>query len=147
MTPDTLFSLSSTLVLPAWLILIFAPRRWPLLNAIPAFVVPVMLSALYTVMVLSHFSKADGGFGSLSDVRLLFSDDWALLAGWVHYLAFDLFIAAWAVGKMDYAGVSRIIQGFILPAIFLFGPIGFLIALAITGGNTLLSNSKVVDSR
>jgi len=139
-TPDNLFSLSSALVLPAWLILIFAPRRWPIINAFPAYAVPLALSALYTVLVLSHFSEAGGGFGSLSEVRQLFSNDMLLVAGWVHYLAFDLFIGAWTAAMMDRAGVSRIIQGFVLPLIFLFGPAGFLLALTIAGGNLSLSN-------
>lgn len=146
MTPDSLFSLSSALVLPAWLILIFAPRRWSLLNAFPAYVVPFVLSALYAVLVLSHFSEAGGGFGSLSEVRQLFTNDMVLLAGWVHYLAFDLFIGAWTAAMMDRVGVSRIIQGFILPLIFLFGPAGFILALAIAGGNLSLNNATLPNS-
>ena len=143
MTPDSLFSLSNTLVLPAWLILIFAPRRWPTLNAVPAYIVPLLLSALYAVLVLSHFSQSAGGYGSLSDVRQLFSNDMVLVAGWVHYLAFDLFIGAWAAAMMDRAGVSRIIQGFILSLIFLFGPAGFLLALVMVGGTLGLNSTAL----
>lgn len=143
MTPDSLFSLSSALVLPAWLILIFATRRWFLLNAVPAYIVPLVLSALYAVLVLSHFSEAGGGFGSISEVRQLFTNDMVLVAGWVHYLAFDLFIGAWSAAMMDRAGVSRIIQGFVLPVIFLFGPAGFLLALAISGVNLSLIHSTL----
>jgi len=91
------------------------------------------------VLVLSHFSEAGGGFGSLSEVRQLFTNDMLLVAGWVHYLAFDLFIGDWTAAMMDRAYVSRIIQGFILPVIFLFGPAGFLLALTITGGNLSFS--------
>lgn len=143
MTPDSLFSLSSAVVLPAWLILIFAPRRWPILNAFPTYIVPLALSALYTVLVLSHFSEAGGGFYSVSEVRQLFTNDMLLVAGWVHYLAFDLFIGASIAAMMDRAGVSRIIQGFVLPVIFLFGPAGFLLALAITGGNLSLISATL----
>jgi len=145
-TPDSLFSLSSALVLPAWLILILGPRRWPILNAFPAYIVPLALSALYTVLVLSHFSEAGGGFGSLAEVRQLFSNDLVLLAGWVHYLAFDLFIGAWAAATMDRAGVSRVIQGFILPVIFLFHPAGFLVALVMSGGNFSLISAMLSRS-
>ncbi|MFK7857342.1 MAG: ABA4-like family protein [Granulosicoccus sp.] len=143
MTPDNLFSLSSTLVLPAWLILIFAPRRWPVLNAIPAYVVPLALSALYTVLVLRYFSEAGGGYGSLSEVRQLFTSDMILVAGWVHYLAFDLFVGAWAAATMGRAGVSRVIQGFILPVTFLFGPAGFLLALSVSGSNQALVSRRL----
>ena len=131
MTPEDLFSLAGTLAMPAWLLLTFGPRRWPMLNAIPAYAVPLLLSALYTVLVLTHFAEAEGGYGTLAAVRSLFASDMALLAGWVHYLAFDLFIGAWAARRMDAAGISRIIQAFILPLIFLFGPLGLLLSFAI----------------
>jgi len=117
-----------------------------MLNAFPAYVVPFVLSTLYAVLVLSHFSEAGGGFGSLSEVRQLFTNDMVLVAGWVHYLAFDLFIGAWTAAMMDRAGVSRIIQGFVLPVIFLFGPAGFVLALAIAGGNLSLSHATLSSS-
>ena len=44
-----------------------------------------------------HFQGAEGGFGSLADVATLFGKPELLLAGWIHYLAFDLFIGAWEV--------------------------------------------------
>lgn len=134
MTPETLFSMAGALVMPAWLFLIFGPRRWPLLNAIPAYAVPLALSAFYAVLVLTHFSAAGGGYGTLAEVRTLMSSDMMLLAGWVHYLAFDLFIGAWAARRMDAAGISRIIQAFVLPTIFLFGPAGLLLTFAIEAG-------------
>lgn len=134
MSPEDIFSISSMLVLPGWLILIFAPRRWAAVNAIPAYVLPLLLSALYTVLVLIYFAEPGGGYGSLAEVRQLFSHDMVLLAGWVHYLAFDLFVGAWCARRMDRAGISRVIQAFIFPAIFLFGPIGFLIATTMESG-------------
>jgi hypothetical protein len=56
------------------------------------------------------------------------SDDWALLAGWVHYLAFDLFVGAVMALRMDRAGVGRLVQAPILLSTFMLGPLGFLIA-------------------
>ncbi len=67
-------------------------------------------------------------FGSLAAVASLMSNDWALLAGWVHYLAFDLFIGAVMARRMDQVGISRVVQAPILGATFMLGPIGFLIA-------------------
>lgn len=138
MTADSLFSIAGTLVLPGWLILIFAPRRWPILNAIPKYVIPLAISALYAVLALRYFGESGGGYGSLAEVRQLFTHDMVLLAGWIHYLAFDLFVGAWCAEKMDRAGVHRILQAFVFPAIFLFGPAGFLLAMAIVGGINLL---------
>ena len=57
-----------------------------------------------------------------------------LLAGWVHYLAFDLFIGAWIAKKADEIGLSRLLQGPILIATFLFGPVGLVMFLSIRVG-------------
>ena len=139
MTPEVVFGLASAAVLPGWAVLILAPRRWPALNAVPQLVLPGALSLLYSALVLTHFAQAQGGFGSLADVRALFADDWLLLAGWVHYLAFDLAIGAWAAARMDRAGVGRLVQAVILPLIFLFGPLGLVLALLTETGLRPLS--------
>ena len=133
MTPEVLFSIASTLALPGWAILVLAPRRWWLLNAVPAVVIPLVLSVGYAALVLRGFAGAGGGFGSLGDVRALMADDGMLLAGWVHYLAFDLIAGSLAAGAMDRMGVARLIQAPILLLIFLFGPLGWLIATLLTG--------------
>ena len=133
MQPEAMFSLASAAVLPAWVILIFAPRdRWPVIDAVPRVVVPVLLSVLYAAFILAHFAESGGGYGSIAEVRQLFALDAVLVAGWVHYLAFDLLIASHAATAMDRAGVGRILQAAVLPTIFLFGPLGWLLAFALT---------------
>lgn len=129
MTPDNMFGLANLLALPGWAILIFAPRRWAWLNMIPALVIPLGLSALYTGLILAHFSAAGGGYGTLAAVRQLFSSDPALVAGWAHYLAFDMMIGAFLAVRMDRIGVQRLVQAPILIATFMFGPVGVLLAL------------------
>ena len=56
-----------------------------------------LLGALYAVLIATNIFGAAGGFGSLGDVGRLFENPYLLLAGWVHYLAFDLFVGAWGV--------------------------------------------------
>ena len=53
-----------------------------------------------------------------------------LIAGWVHYLAFDLFIGVWIAERLDAERLSRWIQTPILIATFLFGPLGLLLGIA-----------------
>ena len=129
MTPDTLFAQAGTVAMLGWAVLILGPRRFPWINALPGLVLPALLSGLYGVLVLVFFSGAEGGFGSLTEVRTLFADDWVLLAGWVHYLAFDLIVGSLVATRMDRVGVSRILQAPILLLVFLFGPLGALLAL------------------
>ena len=128
MTPEDIFSLAGTAAMAGWALLILGPRRHGWLNAIPLWLIPAGLSAVYGLLVLSRFSGMGGGFDSLASVAVLMSDDWALLAGWVHYLAFDLFVGAVMTARMDRAGVGRVVQAPILGSIFMLGPFGFLIA-------------------
>lgn len=128
MTADQLFSIASTAALPGWAILIFAPRRWGVLNAVPAIVIPLGLSFLYAMLVLTSMAEAGGGFGDIAGIRTLFANDNMLVAGWVHYLAFDMIIGAHAASMMDAKGVSRILQAPILVLTFMLGPIGWLLA-------------------
>ncbi|MGS4945694.1 ABA4-like family protein [Meridianimarinicoccus sp. RP-17] len=128
MTPEMLFSQAGMAAMAGWLILILGPRRFGWLNALPLWVIPSGLSAVYAALILSRFSGTGGGFDSLASVAVLMADPWALLAGWVHYLAFDLFVGAVMAARMDRAGVGRVVQGPVLGAIFMLGPLGFLVA-------------------
>ena len=128
MTPDLLFSHAGTAAMAGWGLLILGPRRFAWFNAVPKWIIPGGLSAVYAALVFSRFSGSGGGFDSLDNVALLMSDRWALLAGWVHYLAFDLFVGAIMAARMDRAGVGRFVQAPILLSTFMLGPLGFLIA-------------------
>lgn len=112
-----------------WVILIFGPRRFAVLNRVPGLVIPLLLAVPYALTVATQFASMDGGFGSLSEVRQLFADDAGLTAGWLHYLAFDLLIGAWLAVRMDEVQLSRVIQAPILLGVFLFGPLGWLIGM------------------
>ena len=112
-----------------WMILIFLPRRIKPLFIVPQYLIPFGLGLLYSGLVLSHFFRGDGGYGSLADVRTLFENDYVLLAGWVHYLAFDLFIGAWIAREADLIGMSRLLQPVLLIATFMFGPVGLVLFL------------------
>lgn len=117
-----------------WFILIFLPRRWKQLGWIPQFAIPFGLSMLYVTLVLTSFGTIEGGgFGSLEQVKILFANDMALLGGWVHYLAFDLFIGAWIARKADEISMSRILQAPILLSTFMLGPLGLLLFLTMRG--------------
>jgi hypothetical protein len=133
MSPEDMFALMGPPVLIGWAVLILGPRRHGWLNAVPGLVIPLGLSAVYAGLVLVHFAGTGGGYGSLAEVRLLFGSDWMLLAGWVHYLAFDMMVGTWLAARMDHAGIGRLVQAPILVATFLFGPVGVLLALVTEG--------------
>ncbi|MFN3144244.1 MAG: ABA4-like family protein [Paracoccaceae bacterium] len=138
---DTLFSLASSTAMLGWAILILAPRRIAVLGLTVRHAIPLALSALYTVLVLGHFAAAGGGYGSIAEVRALFASDPVLLAGWTHYLAFDLLVGVLVADRMDRIGLHRLIQAPILALVFLFGPVGFLLALIAEAAMRALGSS------
>src|ERR1700735_2365889 len=98
MTADGLFRFCNSTALAGWLLLVvtgWSPRASRIISSlITGLLVPALLSCVYLVLIASHWSGHKGGFNSLSGVMLLFTDRWLVLAGWVHYLAFDLFIGS-----------------------------------------------------
>ena len=132
MTADQLFSILNLMALAAWLPLVLLPRvRWTA-TVLPV-VVPALLAVVYVALVAASLPGSEGGFSSLAGVSALFDNRWALLAGWTHYLAFDLFIGGWEVRDAQARGIRHL---FIVPALvltFLFGPAGLLLYLAIRG--------------
>ncbi len=124
------FSIASTAAMIGWVALIFLPR-WRLLRIALRFGVIGALSVAYAVLAFVYFFRVEGGgFGSLAGVAALFSSPPVLLAGWIHYLAFDLFVGTWIAEKADARGLSRFLQAPILLATFMFGPVGYLLHLA-----------------
>jgi hypothetical protein len=130
MTAEQLFSILNRVTLVAWLPLLFLPRkRWA--AAVIPVVVPLVLAVVYVVLVAVTLAHSDGGFSSLASVRALFDDPWALLAGWTHYLAFDLFIGGWEVRDAQRRGIPHLLVVPALVLTFLVGPAGLLFYLTI----------------
>ena len=78
-----------------------------------------------------NLSGAEGGFGSLADVATLFQKRELLLAGWIHYLCFDLFIGSWEVRDSQKHGIPHFVMIPCLLMTFMLGPIGLLFYFAI----------------
>ncbi|MEM6267141.1 MAG: ABA4-like family protein [Pseudomonadota bacterium] len=134
-TPDQWFGWAGQAAMIGWLILVFLPRRWSWLTAIPRFVIPLGLSLLYAGLAMTHFFTVEGGgYSSLDQVAALLGKREMLLAGWVHYLAFDLFIGGWIAVEADKVGINRLIQAPILLLTFMFGPIGLALFLLMRAG-------------
>jgi hypothetical protein len=132
MAPDLLFQLINTLVLPAWLLLLFAPR-WPYTQTVAFGVTVPVLALTYTALLFRAFGEGGGfslaDFSSLEGVRALLSNDLGLVAGWAHYLAFDLFVGTWIVRDARAQQVPHLIAAVPLLLTFLAGPFGLLLYL------------------
>jgi hypothetical protein len=131
MSPEQLFSLCTTLVLPGWLLLVFAPRRRWTARLVSAVVIPAALACVYLFLVAAHFGRSEGDFNSLAGVARLFQNPYVLLAGWIHYLAFDLFVGAWEVRDAQRLGLHHLLVVPCLLLTFFFGPVGLLLYLGL----------------
>jgi hypothetical protein len=130
MTAERLFSILNLVAMVSWLPLIFLPRaRWT--SRVVPTVVPAVLAVVYVALVAWALPRSDGGFSSLAGVRALFDNPWGLLAGWTHYLAFDLFVGGWEVRDAQRRGVPHLLVVPALVLTFLFGPGGLLLYLAV----------------
>lgn len=128
MSDAQLFQYASTVAMLCWIALALQPARVaPLLR----FVVPAAMAVLYIWALVSSPKNPDAGFGSLAQVKALFTQDRTVLAGWVHYLAFDLFIGCWEVMDAKERGVSHWLVVPCLFLTFMFGPAGLLLYFAL----------------
>lgn len=132
---DTLFSWAGALALVGWLCLLAA--RWLPAGAARtvrgiAAVVPVLLALGYVALLVARAGAVEGGgFGSIAQVRALFADDGVLLAGWVHYLAFDLFVGTRIERDADRTALPYLLLVPTLALCFLAGPAGLLMHAAV----------------
>ena len=132
MTPTEIFSIASTMAMPMWLLMILLPK-WKVTRFLIDYkVIPLLLSLLYTFYIFQAIQI--GGwmdFGSLTSVMALFTEENAVLAGWVHYLAFDLLIGMWMLNQNKTLGIHQLLMAPCLFGTFMFGPIGFLLFMLI----------------
>lgn len=127
MSADALFQAANSLALAGWIALAFSPMAPRILGLLGGMAIPLLLSGGYTSIVLAHWASGEGGFDSLASVEQLFQNRWLLLAGWVHYLAFDLLLGAWQVRTARREGIPHRQVLPCLLATFLFGPAGYLL--------------------
>jgi hypothetical protein len=128
MTAAQAFAIANPFALAGWLILGWAVVRRSefLRDQIAGRAWPLLLSLGYVALIILFFGSSDGGFNSLSDVKMLFQSEWLLLAGWIHYLAFDLFVGSWIARQVMTKGMNRLWLIGLLPLTFLFGPAGLV---------------------
>ncbi len=128
MNPTEVFSIAGMITMPMWILMILLPK-WKVTRFLIDYkVVPLVLSILYAIYI-SIAIQINGAmdFGSLASVMALFTEENAVLAGWVHYLAFDLIVGMWMLDQNRKLGIHQLLMAPCLFATFMFGPVGFLL--------------------
>src|SRR5687767_367245 len=131
MSAEQVFTVTNTIAILCWVLLAALPgRRW-VTEVVTGKAVPAFFAVLYAGIVATTFAGAEGSFSTLSGVATLFSNRWLLLAGWLHYLAFDLLIGTWEARDARERGLPH---WFLVPCLFLtlmFGPVGWLLYVTV----------------
>lgn len=130
---ETVFSASFLLVLPFWLLMIFLPTwRWTeRVMRSPWIAAPAAL--LYAALVLPRLPEVLAAVANpdLGGVSALLGSPAGATIGWVHFLAFDLFVARWAYLDSRERGVNPFIMAPVLFLTLMLGPVGFLVYLVV----------------
>lgn len=132
---SNLYKIVNIIAALGWSILIFLPN-WYFADSAIKYGIVVGLSLFYIYLL---FIKKDiydeeypkGNFMSLEGVLLLFKNPRNLLAGWVHYLAFDLMLGIYIKHQAINLGMSHFLQIPCFLLTFMLGPIGYLLFLTI----------------
>lgn len=140
MSWDFLFGAANGLALACWAVLILLPRG-DLSRTVIFYGGAGILCLTYAVLlVLLVAGLVDNGalegasgasFTSIEGVRNIFLSDGGVTVGWIHYLAFDLFVGMWIARDGDAKNLSRIMQAPVLLLTFVAGPFGLLVWLFI----------------
>lgn len=140
---DAAFTIAGQLAILGWLALILLPRWRGVSAALAGWIAPGLLSLGYLVLIAVFWSEAKGDFSSLDGVAALFGNRGLLLAGWVHYLAFDLFLGNWILRRSQQAEIPHLVMIPILALTFLFGPAGYLAYLLLAASVRAVREDRI----
>jgi ABA DEFICIENT 4-like len=132
MSPDSVFQSCSTIAMLGWLVLLIISPFWSSFDKFLVGIIITLFSIVYAWLIFQVFRPEDfEKFGSLNGVMELFTDKTAVTAGWVHYLAFDLFTGIWIKKNAQKYNIHHLILIPCLLLTFMLGPIGLLLYLLI----------------
>ncbi|MFQ3212779.1 MAG: hypothetical protein ACJAT1_000792 [Marivirga sp.] len=124
---EVIFSFVNSLAFFCWVALLIFPFSKRLKMALTGVVISG-LALLYTYFI-GQSIEPDGldSFSTLAGIGALFSDPAALLAGWIHYLAFDLMMGMYITNNAEKYGINRWLLIPCLIFTFMLGPVGLLL--------------------
>lgn len=124
------FGLFNLIALIPWSLMIFFPDQKITGICIDKQIPVIMLSSIYLVLFFIQIFSSNNtivDFMDFNSVKQAFSNDLIMLLGWVHYLAFDLFIGIYIFENMKKQLKMRLSLRIILSITLFLGPVGYLI--------------------
>ena len=140
MAVETVFRIANFLAVIGWIVLVpaalFGWNRG--LDRVCGTVVPLILAGAYVLVTAAFWSGIHVDIDSVAGISALFRQPAAALAGWLHYLAFDMLIGVMLARRMMEDRVPRFVMLAVLLLTFFVGPAGFLLfhAVSLARGNT-----------
>jgi hypothetical protein len=137
-SPDDLYLALNYGVMPFWALIIFVPFLKITDTLVHSVLAPIVLGVTYTWLLANvmggvvHMPEG-AGFASLDALMKTFSVKEAVVAGWAHYIVFDLFVGAWIARDAQRVGLNQFIVAPSLLLTFLVGPIGLLSYVMLRG--------------
>ena len=124
MSLSQIFKISNILATIGWLFLLIAPR-WKWTGRIIIGFIVILFCLVYIYMLARSFNpEAFESFSSLDGVKQLFTNESAVLAGWIHYLAFDLMVGLFIMHNSLKNNIPHLLVIPCLLLTFMLGPIG-----------------------
>ena len=121
MSPEVAFGVLNAIVLPVWAVWLIAPRSAVALGVASHAATFLVFCALYAALLVAAILSSPPAGLDFADMRQALSTPLGFLAGWTHYLAFDLFVGAWILRESRRLSVEpRVYLVFAL----MVGPIG-----------------------
>lgn len=134
MSDELVFALCNYSVLPGWLLLWLLPRHAITEKVVHSGLYAVVLGVAYAILLFGDQPGPQGAdFFTLEGVSRIFTTPRTIIACWVHYLIFDLFVGAWIGRDCERLGFKAWTA---LPSqvlTLLFGPVGLLSWIVLRG--------------
>ncbi len=108
---ELIFSGANLFVLPFWALMVLVPNAKLTRTVMDSLWPIAALASLYLFLFVSSFGNVEGleAFSDpnlkLADLANLFAIPFVTATGWVHYLAFDLFVGRWIYLQGQETGV------------------------------------------
>jgi len=116
------------IALIGWLAIIALPNWSYTVTVTVNMVAALAVLYLYLLFVkIPGIEKTRGSFSSLDGVIALFKSPKVMLAGWVHFLAFDLMVALYIRADAPLHGIQHVWLIPIYLLTLMFGPAGLLV--------------------
>lgn len=134
---DVLFWFSSLYILPFWVMMWFAPtseRTAALLRNEWVYLGPLAVAYAFAVLpnIVDIFILLGTQMPTPDIVVEMFDDREVILIGWLHFLAFDLFVGRWTWERMVAAEKPMYISTPVLILSMMVAPLGALIGMVLT---------------